>query len=336
MRNSDRKMNEKLKAVIAMVLFLAAVIVISVLIFLPYKKVWSKDNHYDTLFIGASRTYKGIQPNLVDADLGCNSYLMASDSCRIEERYMLVQSALEQGTLKTVVLEISVDALTDSYETMDNAYIFLIEPMSKLEGLGRKLNFCAERFNFWNDDYDNVYPTMLDFGLVRWDQNMRGWQEEKGYIPFGQIPMGESAETAAETHDSIVVNDNYLDRKKEAVEKIIELCQENGIRIVIINTPDTEIFVWQHYGWEAYEDYMNGVAEKYGIEKYDFNLLKDRQQYFDDNLTFTDYTHLCEDGSAIFSPLMADILRRGESEDLSYMFYDSYEEAKTHSVYAVQ
>lgn len=334
MRSSDRKINDKLKAVIAAVLFIAVVIVFSVVVFLPYKKVWSKTNHYDTLFLGASRVYKGIRPVLMDEHLGCNSYDLSSDSLSIADRYVLLESALEQGTLKTVVIEISFDALTDIYEYQEEGYVYEIEPMSKLEGLKRKLDFCNEKFNFWKDNYDNVYPTLMSYGFERWEKNIRGRQEEKGFVHFGSIPKGFSADEAAEIHDSFQVNSDYKADKKELVNKMIETCLENDIRVVIINTPDTEANMWRYTGWEVFEDYMKDVSARYGVEMYDFNLYKGRQDIFDDNVHFNDYSHMCEDGADVFSPLLASVMKMGETGDTSDLFYDSYEEAKKHLTYA--
>lgn len=330
---NGKKINEKLKAVIAAVVFLAAVIAFSVVVFLPYKKVWSKENHYDTLFLGASRVYKGIKPNTMDELLGCNSFSLGSDSASFEDRYLLLQSALEQGTLKTVVIEISYDALTSKYSSEGNGYVYEVEPMSKMDGLKRKADFCLKKFNFWEDNYDNVYPALMSYGFERWERKIRHWPEEKGYVPYGPIDIRLSAEEAANLRDSEAIDGNYQKDKIEYADRIIELCLENNLRTILINTPDSEVNLWKYTGWETYESYMNETAEKYGIEMYDFNLYRDRQSEFNDTDSFNDFAHLSENGASAFSVILADVMKRGETEDLSGLFYDSYEEAKTHLTY---
>ena len=333
MRNSDKKMNDKLKAVIAVVVFLAAVIVFSVVVFWPYRQVWSKNNHYDTLFLGASRVYKGIKPSLMDELMGCNSYSLASDSCSFEDRYLLLESALEQEDLKIVVLEISYDALTDMYSHEGEGYVYEVEPMSKLEGLKRKIVFCGEMFNFWEDNYDNVYPALMSYGFERWERRIRNWPEEKGYIPFGPINKELTEEQALARRDSKQVNGDYKEYNREMVDRIIELCKANALEVILINTPDSEANLWQYTGWEVYENYIKDLAARYGLKLYDFNLYKNRQELFDDKISYNDYAHLSEIGADAFTRLLADTIKRGQTEDLSYLFYDSYAEAKEHLKY---
>ncbi|MBE6017183.1 MAG: hypothetical protein E7233_06185 [Lachnospiraceae bacterium] len=333
MRSSDKKMNDKLKAVIAVLVFLAAVIVFSVAVFWPYRQVWSKNNHYDTLFLGASRVYKGIKPNVMDELLGCSSYSLASDSCSMEDRLVLLESAIEQGTLKTVVFEISYDALTDIYNHEGDGYVYEVEPMSKLEGLKRKITFCGDKFNFWEDNYDNVYPALMSYGFERWERIIRRWPEEKGYVPFGPINIGWTAEQAAQVHNSKQVSGAYVEENINNMNRVIELCIENDIEVILINTPDSEANLWQYTGWEVYEDLMNNLASKYGIKLYDFNLYKDRQSLFNDRDSFNDYAHLSEIGADTFSRLLAETLKKGKTEDLSYLFYNNYEEARAHLTY---
>lgn len=334
MHNSDRKINEKIKATIAVAIFIVAGVAFFALVFSPYQKVWSRNNHYDVLFLGASRVYKGIQPLIMDEKLGCNSYSLASDSCSVEDRYVLLESALEQGTLKTVVLEISYDALTDEYDTREDAYVFEVEPMSKLEGLKRKITFSLEKFDFWADEYDNVLPALTSYGFGRWEQLFRKKREEKGYVPFGPISKSITMDEAAGTKDVWELNTAYLDEKKECVNRIIETCLDNGIEVILINTPDCEAKLWQNTGWEKYHQYMLELSQKYQLKLYDFNLLKGRQIYFDDDVHFNDRSHLCENGATVFSELLADVIIREKTEDVSVLFYDTYDEAKEHSVYA--
>ncbi len=334
MRSSDKKMNDKLKAVIAAVIFIIAVIVFSAVVFWPYRKVWSKNNHYDTLFLGASRVYKGIKPNVMDELLGCNSYSLASDSSSFEDRYVLLESALEQGSLKLLVFEISYDALTDRFNSRrGEGYVYEVEPMSKLEGLKRKALFCNEKFNFWEDNYDNVYPALMSYGFERWERNIRRWPEEKGYIPFGPIDIEWTKEQAIAKHNSLQVNSDYEEENKEYVDRIIELAMANDIEVILINTPDSEANLWQYTGWEVYDEYIKGLASKYGLQLYDFNLYKDRQSLLNDRDSYNDYSHLSENGADAFTRLLADILKRGKTEDLSGLFYDNYEEARAHLTY---
>ena len=330
--SKDLGMNEKLKAVLAVCGFLVAAALVSLIVFWPYQKVWSSENEYDTLFLGASRTYKGIEPLIIDRELNCNSYLLASDSCSLEDRYYLLESALEQKSLKRVIIEISFDAFADYWE--DN-YVYEVEPMSKLEGIGRKIRFSYGRFDFWQDEYDNVYPALMSYGVERWICNMQGKAEEKGFVRSETASQVTPDDRIAADYNADRINTNYVEEKISWAEKTIELALENNLEVILINTPDTETKLWRFTGWEVYQECLEGIAEKYGVEFYDFNLYIGREDILNDDLHFFDENHLSGDGADVFTNVLVQVIRdRDSGKSVDDMFYASYEEAKENLTYA--
>ena len=71
-----------------------------------------------------------------------------------------------------------------------------------------------------------------------------------------------------------------------------------------------------------------------GCEMYDMNLAKDRYSLYHDDISFYDETHMSMAGAKAFTKALCDIVNKSRTgEDISPLFYKSYNEMKQDSPY---
>ena len=67
---------------------------------------------------------------------------------------------------------------------------------------------------------------------------------------------------------------------------------------------------------------------------YDMNLIKTKNELFDENTAYYDDSHLSKDASEVFSKEIAVIMNEAKAgKDVSGYFYSSYEEAEKNGKY---
>ena len=338
MRSSDKKENRfkaPLKAVAALLIFLAAVFGISLLVNYPFEAIYSNSNNRDLVFVGASQAIWQIDPRIIDEDTGLNSYVLGCAGCSMSQRGLLINSAVQQENLKTVVLEISANRMSEFYGGLLGDDIV---SMSELSGLSNKVSAAFKRLSFFDDEYDQFYFNLLDSGVKMWQEICLGTYEEtaakKGYAPKDTVEdLTLTRKQAIKKRDYAALTSGFIKSNVKYLKKIFDAMKDSDVRFIVITTPLSEHYIWKYTGWDEFYDAMSYYTEKYGFEYYDFNLLKDRTEYFNDASSFSDRDHLSQEGAETFSHILASIVGTDSIEETGLEFYDSYEEAKEHMTY---
>ena len=143
-----------------------------------------------------------------------------------------------------------------------------------------------------------------------------------GFAVFQQsMPQG-----GMKTEHNFYSDDQVSKEEVEYLWKTVELCKREGCRVIWITVPTS---MEELYGIENLQDqidYANRFTEETGFPYLNFNLLKGREALFPDT-RYSDEIHLNEEGAVVFSELLADIINKmNAGEDVSDMFYDSFEE----------
>ena len=325
------------KVISSVVLFLVFAGIFSWLIIYPYEQIYAVSNNYDTVFLGASESEWGINPIIIDELTGSNSYLLACSGCTLEGRLEMLKSAVKQDSLKTVFVEISYSALNKKMSK------FILEKrilyFSRIGDFESRLDCCFRNFSFWDDEHDRVYAEMIYEGLGAWEAILLNKEESpylnKGYDAQENYLESWSAKDIAKKYNTDPVSAKYRSANITAVKNIIELCLAHDIDVVVITMPLSEQELWIYENMDLFREKMLEILSDYDIPYYDFNLLKNRQDYLSDEYSYRDSEHLCDVGAKSMSKILSEIINdRKNGEEIPFAFYDSYEEAKTHSVYA--
>lgn len=270
----------------------------------PETEMWTDfykqpNDSLDALYVGSSHVYNGLNPIIVYQETGVTGFDLATSAQDIATAYFLIKEALRYQSPQYIFL--------DTYGFHFESLLLKENYTKTLDGM-RWSSVKYEAIRAWQQNYPeesikNRVLTLLDFHS-RWDelnQNdfdyRRTMQQNKGYsltfdvMPIEFAPADDNADIVIHEVDEV-----YL-------QKIQELCDENGIELVLMTTP--------HADWTSTQAAtMLALAHKLGLDYYNFC-----DQSFvencglDVNTDFRDRNHLNAYGANKFSTAFADIMK---------------------------
>ncbi len=291
----------------------------------------------DTIVIGASRSGRGIKSTVLDEKLGTKSYNLSGPHLTMEGRYLLLQDELERNPVNTVIMEISNDSLniTKKGGGLEGAFYYVMR-MADFKSTIRSFVKLVHPFK-----YHKAYFFFMKEGKVALKDLFKGEYrtynedvyKEQGYVPYYPnevIPVDMaslSKKDYKEYYNTRKMDAKIVDENVYYMDKIIELCEEKGIRMILVTTTVSRLKTCMDSNDQDVHDWCEDYASKKGVEYYDMNLLKERDEKFSDEDCFHDYYHLSNVGAPIFSEVLADTLMRIDNgEKKESLFFSSYGE----------
>jgi len=312
-----------------------------------------QEEEIDFAFVGSSFCSTAFVPYVVDEIMGVNSFNMGTPLQAIGQTVSAVETLLEEHNVDTIVLGTGFFVL--QYETLDEAELTFEKARArKKSGLDAMEDTLAYIFD------ENVRDTEKSINyFFPWTYNRQKITSE--YIrnnvrdkianikaEFSQSgdnkPKQESAKglrpgagvvdygTAWEINSYWYYDQVFLEDKVEEFEEILQLCKENGVDIVVINTPHPTFDVVScHQTYETSENEMRAICEKYDVDYYNFSLAK--PELFDSVPEYySDFEHLNLEGAEVFSESLCKLLKgRDAGEDVMTYFYSVEEYYELHS-----
>lgn len=279
------------------------------------------------LICGASHGYRAFDPAVMDPILGKSGYNISGALMTMGGRYEMLSMETDRNPVDTVILELSFNAMTRNRAkegTEGDLYV-----MARLQGFWRRFRFFFTGFRL--SEYPDVYYKFVTEGIDATQELLSGNQvpasnRSRGYLPTG--PRKEELDTdyAANFHTTSLnmTTDPYNEAN---LEKILTLCKNRGIRVILVTTPITDAYLCKYDNFQYFYEGYQALAEQWGLEFYDFNLYREKETLFPDETMFYDVLHLNDEGAALFSQVFADLLVRADrGEDISDLFYHSYGE----------
>lgn len=352
-------MRDSKKAVFSILAFVLAFIMIAVIIIEPYvnsELYYYNDRHrrnalagsVDYEIIGASHSLTAFIPVILDDKLNCNSYNLSGSLMTWKCRSALVNEELDRNPVNTLVLEVSYNSMVlPEKETESNIYTY-----PRINSPINRIKFIIDNQSL--SEIDLLFADMLNSGITVWEgllykiYKSRGsglldiistpYKRDLNYENKGFLGRGHSDITLAEDEVSDMfaterLDTDFTDYNIEEMEKIIKICKEKDIEVIITIVPISDSFIWRHTGWDVFQTKINELGKESGCPVYDFNLIKDRYELFSDETSFSDETHLCENGAEIFSNLFCDVMLKAESSDVTDLFYSNYSDMISDSPY---
>lgn len=284
----------------------------------------------DTLIIGSSHALRAFKPNVINDKLGWNSYNMASPLMSMYGRYTLLRKEVERNPIKNVIIEVSYNAMT-----IDRTSLGLegdIYVLGRLDNFKERINFITNDFN--KDDYSKIFSDTLQRSANSWKHMILGYNKETlvnqyGYLPVPKNDLSFSFEVAKKINNSKYYTTEFLKENLNYLDKIMILCKENNIKVIMVVTPISDLSILEYVNHEEIFSQYIDLAKKYNIEYYDFNLDKKRLELYPEDLAFYDYTHLSDDGAEVFSNRFAEIMNnKKKGQQIEKEFVDSYDMVK--------
>ena len=256
---------KRLKKIMGCMLILA-LIIIQIVVYghivghksdeIKYNQFFEQEENFDVLFMGSSHVLNAVLPMELWNDYGIVSYNMGGHGCTIPLSYWMLKMALEYTTPKLVVIDgYFIGNDTKEIEEIGYAHISLDAfPMTKTKALAINDLFKDE----------NKMEFFWQFSLYhnRWSK-----LNKEDFIYKSNMEMGAEMRIGVAEPKVVDADKNeYLEKETIAMEymgKIIELCQSNGIEVLLTYLP---------YPVESYAEAnsMNLIAEKYEVNYINF------------------------------------------------------------------
>lgn len=269
-----------------------------------------KDNSIDVLFLGSSQIMTAISPMQLYQDTGIASYCLGTEQQNLVTSYFLLKEALQYQKPEVVVLDVFFlypyygDSLLNSREE------FVRKPLDYMKWSSNKWEavrtICA--LDSQHEIQNYLFPflrfhsrwsdlSLLDFTYLFRDKSnpLKGFSiaTETEILDFNGFTATGNAQAATP-----------LSTMEEYFEKIVSVCEENDISLVLIKTPRGN----GSFG----ENYHNGVqalADNHSLPFLDFNekTLFDKIG-FDSSNDYLDVSHVNYYGAEKITAYLADYL----------------------------
>ncbi|MCR5521271.1 MAG: SGNH/GDSL hydrolase family protein [Lachnospiraceae bacterium] len=270
---------------------------------------YDTEKDHDVIFLGDCEVYENFDPAVIERETGLKTYIRGSAQQLIWQSYYLLEDTLRYETPKAVVFNV----LSMKYnEPQNEAYNRLT-----LEGM----EWSAAKIGAINASMtgDESFITYV-FPILRYHDRLRDLTSEdfeyffgspqittdgsylrEGVVPAKNIPLGKPLESY-----------DFGDTAWEYMEKMRKLCEEKGIKLILIKAPAS-----YPYWYDEWNGNIADYADSHGLSYINFLYrLKSTGLSFDTD-TYDGGLHLNKTGaeklSAYFAPILKDLVEDGES-----------------------
>ncbi len=329
-----------------------------------FESYYEQDN-IDNIFMGSSHVYCDIDPYLLDEINGQNNFNMSSPCQRWDDTYYLLKQANKENDLKHVYLEcyymdLAVNRVWDSklgdYKNVD--FMNDIANYAWPWRLTREMKYSINRFAilFNSSDKDHVMETIFPFlryrgNLFDWNNisstiiNKRMMKDEKTFTRYGKdasgnsykietLPKGVERSSGRFLSDAEKKYKIKFDLSRQLLgpesekyfRKTLAYCKQHNLPVTLFISPIYDVQLLSTTDYDNYVNSVKYIADEYGVELYDFNMIKDEYLDIKHGEYFNDMDHLNVEGSKLFTRTMWDIVNDDVDGHNGDMFYATYKE----------
>lgn len=269
----------------------------------PMQNLYAQeDNSIDVLLLGSSHTGMNLDTETLWKNYGISSYALWGSMQPFWNSYYFLIEALKTQHPKVIVLD--TYAATFDFEYSDDA-----RQVTNTAGMKLSLNKWnaikeSAPKNRWFDLitglplYHSRYAeiTQDDFQHFPWINDL--------IVDKGTSYRYGHAENIILEDASLITEIEPIHEKEESyLIKIIELCSEEQIPLILVTTPTvTRISEQPLY------NYIANIANQYDIKYYNFNLMDDQTGFTAEDY-WTDGSHINTNGSRKISDYLGNILQ---------------------------
>ena len=294
----------------------------------------------DTIILGASHAQTSFSPIVLDEQLDTHTYNVSVASMTWDGRKAVIEDELRRNRLDKVILEISYNSMTrDAHDKAAKEGDLFTS--FELEGFRKKIVYYFQ--HCFSPDVDAQLSELSRWGafelkkitisllsgcgienaiISAHDSGGGNSLEERGFVSYTQSDLSLK-ESEYKDYQSDRIQTNWNGENVAVCDQIIEMCQESGAEVIIVVTPIALSTIWKRAGWDDFYYDLSSYAKLKNCTVYDFNLLKNREQLYNDVNSFHDGNHMCRDGALRFSEAYSKIV--SSNEPIDDLFYDSYE-----------
>lgn len=302
-----------------------------------------KQEDLDTIFIGSSLCKGTFDPYIFDEQLGINSFNMGTPLQAAPQTVRALEVALEEHEIERVIFGMGFSTL--KYEGLTEAELTFEKARAREQGTLKGM-IEGIRYMFSKEVVGEeksilyLFPWLynreeISLGMIKENVSLKIRQIKEKYF---NIPIEDNQifHKGYQNHGGVVLNyDNCWDNNSyrfygdeldsemmQSLEEMMQICKQNQIDFMIINTPHPFFDVVACY--ESYEQNQNEIkalCAEYDVDYYDFSLAKP-EAFQSKPEYYSDYEHLNLEGSQAFCRELCEFLKRRErGEDMESYFY---------------
>ena len=299
------------------------------------------DTQYEFVYLGASHTYRSIDPEIVEQHTGNNSLNLGTSSQSVKSSYYLLNEYFKNKSASKIFLEINPIMTSIPKEDELPLSTFIISDYmrvspNKLEYLYKSLSYqdwLSEIFPFRRE-----YKSIFKSGFLIDNVKYKLTKDYRHSIPITPDESDEYYDNRGFVYSTDIYDktEHYIDKRLNCdintetqfyLKKMIQLCNDNSSELILFTAPMTDLYIESTAEsintYNDFENKCNQLAKENNVKYQDFNIISD--QYLSlDNSCFKDSNHLNGKGAEIFTKCFVDYFISGNITDSN--FYNSWTE----------
>ena len=296
----------------------------------------------DFLLCGASHVAHGINPQLAKEYFSGNVFCSGTSAQKMPATYAVLKEAINKYKLKKVFVDLdfgmAIGQQIKFFDKKPSVDIYLVSTYLKNKLIKYEYLLKATTPKYY---LNSILPIGVDkqielnpITIVKnlkskttgeyYDYNYEAINAS--YVRGGVIMETESIKDGsfyASSKNITTITNNLNEDWKNAIKKIISICEENNIPLIFYSTPISDFFLNASGNYDIYISNVRQFLREYGYQFYDFSLCKEEYLTLSD-YNFYDNNHLNKTGIEKFTPVFCKFFTgKIDQKDL---FYDSYSE----------
>ncbi len=298
-----------------------------------------KEDKIDSIFLGTSHIYRGINPEITDEVWDENTFDVSSALQDIDGSLAMLKEAHKSADIDRCFFEISWRKVkTDKEERMkETTTTYIISDYMKPSR--DKVSYlldAVESKDYVNAffrvrrNWKNIYSkeTMKDIiARKRTDEYRNYGKTIESYAGKGFFPLEGKFSRVSGTGVRTITENYMSDDYRMYFEKIVDYCRENEIELICFVSPTPEYTMVRTKNYDSFVTQVKEVCDGYEVPFYDFNLANPSVLDLKDD-DFMDYNHLNSSGADKFTQVFAEFFAGNITEE--ELFYSSYSEKQEH------
>ena len=215
---------------------------------------YGENKDHDVIFIGDCEVYENFSPKVLWEDYGINSYIRGSAQQLIWQSYYLLEDTLRYEKPKVVIFNVlslkydepqneaynrmSLEGMKWSMSKVRSIQASMTEEENFLDYVFPVLRYHSRWNELGSDDIEYLFHTK--------QVSHNGYYMRVDVKPAENVPEGK-----------ILSNYQFGDNAYRYLDKIMEICRENNIQLVLVKAPSL-----YPYWYEEWEEQVETYAEE--------------------------------------------------------------------------
>ncbi len=278
------------------------------------EEYYDENMDHDVIFIGDCEVYENFSPAILWEEYGINSYIRGSAQQLIWQSYYLMEETLQYETPDVIVFNVLSmkydEPQKESYNrmTLDGMKWSMSKVNSICASMTDEESFVEYVFPIlrYHSRWNQLTEDDITYYFGKDDVTFNGYYMRVDVLAAEDVPSGRA-----------LADYTFSDIDYEYLDKMTELCEENGVELVLIKAPS----LYPEW-YDEWDTQIEEYAKEHNLKYYNFLEITDEIGLDFTQDTYDAGLHLNLSGAEKLSSYFGEILtedcgltsRRGETE----------------------